>query len=580
MKKSILSLSFTTLFLLASCGGGKTPIDSISSIGNSSTGGSSLDANYSNVTPLDLGTGFNSAYYPDTSKVKLRSGKVDVTLVFEGTEPGWEAIATEYERLMKGGVVVALDTKYSSDTYADKLQYEMTNSKTDWDIVEGNLGGANTDSTCIDMYSSIFTNNAYCANKKWNTVLEDNAYTTLSTSGTRILNSQYLQTAFFVNKVAMNKAGEKGYKNSNGAVANPVTWDDLLSLCSCMVQAGYPNPLGISLDDDSVGSTQFTWLERIYGDYYYRNEYDESMIDVKDSTGAVVPYHVDLTSQDPEQHTDYDLCYTKLFSKTLDPNSSLTYVGAKSAKYREYLEQFQGMKPYLMLDAASTSFSEMRSMFQTQSKGTSSPQVMLDYAGEGLAYTAKDDDSFSVDFFDYPKMISKGGYIKEGTLMRDVGGSGGYLSIIGHNSEQNALNLDFLKFFLTPYGQSIYYKALAATSAVPQGLTTVINDYVLIPEKWQSFFKTDKITFTGLSDSNPYVALYLRYLGTDNDSPKDHNKLMKRYLTGTGTDALTTNGFMSSWHDALMTAWPIFASNQGWNVNCYKYPGESTTYGG
>ena len=48
---------------------------------------------------------------------------------------------------------------------------------------------------------------------------------------------------------------------------------------------------------------------------------------------------------------------------------------------------------------------------------------MLDYAGSGLSFN--DVDGFSMDFFDYPRMVSEGGYIDDGTIMRDVGGNGG-----------------------------------------------------------------------------------------------------------------------------------------------------------
>ena len=275
MKKKVFALSAlvmacTTMF--AACGGG----------GNDSAGGG--NGNTITAKPLtvnELGAGFNEAYLPDASSINQYSGKIDVCLDFEGTQSGWRALAEEYKRLQGGAVEVNINTIYAGSNYGLKLNTELTNPNTDWDIVEGNLGYDSTYKYCIDMNAAIASYNPYCGkDTQWINVLEKAAYTTKEADNSGksiILNTEVMQTCWFINEVALEKAGEEGYVNDSGEVAYPETWDDLISLCGYMQDAGYSNPLGISLADASVKSLQFSWLLRVYGDYYYRQFYQYIM---------------------------------------------------------------------------------------------------------------------------------------------------------------------------------------------------------------------------------------------------------------------------------------------------------------
>lgn len=565
-KLSIISALTAAIMLTAAVGckgktsvspGGEEPTDTI------------------RVDPLDLGSDFNPAYYPVKEKITQREGKIDVVIVFNGLQPGWRALAREYERLHSGAVTVKLyEDNYSSATYKDALTYQITNKNTDWDIVQGNIVSSLINKYCINMYTYVNGRNAYAGNKTWSNVIEEDAYITDKTgtnTSTYIMNSESLLTAWFVNTVALQAAGEQGYTNKNGEAGNPVTWDDLINLCDCMQKAGYSNPLGISLTKDSIGEYTFSWLLRVYGDYYFRNEYEGIMKNKN--------YVYDPTSENPENDINYAIDYTWLFNKVLD-ESSEKYIGPKSAKFKEFIGQFNKMKSYLPAGAKQTTMEEMRNRFQTQTNGKSDPQIILDYSGSGLGFLSSETSNFKIDFFDYPQMVSEGNFVPQNTVTRDVGGNGGYLSIIDHDSAQDALNLDFMKFVMSPYGQTIYYDALSKTSVTPKGLTLVKNNLVKIPENWKAFFATDKISFTGLADNNEFVRNMILNLGGNKTLPDTRNELYMNYLAGTGGDAINTNTFSTRWATALLKGWNEYATAQKWNVNCYKYPGNGTQYGG
>lgn len=556
MKKRLMAiacLAFAGTFAFSACGGGSGEGNS----GNVTTG-------YISVENLDLGSSFNAAYYP--KNVKQQSGQIDVVILFEGTAPGWQAVADEYERLHSDAVYVKLDTNQIASTYTQNLNAEFTSNNRTWDIVQGNLSGGNSSNYCYNMQSAVYAPNAYAGGNNWVSVLTEEAYLTDKSGGntdTYIMNSESLNTAWFYNKVAFDAAVEKGYKNAADKAEAPLTWDDLMSLCECMQAAGYENPLGISLATDSISASQFTWLLRVYGDLYYRNEYNNIVLNEG--------YEVDLTAENPEANTAHSVNMNSLFN-TILASGGANYVGAESAKYQDFLGQFAKMKDYLLTDAGQLSFAQMREEFRAQSKGKESPQIFLDYVGSGISFSLS--DKLEADFFDYPRMVSD--FVDENTLVRDVGGNGGYLSIVNNGAAQNALTLDFMKFFLSPYGQTVYYNALEAGGIAPKGLTTIDNSLISVPASWQSFFNSDKISYTGLSDNNPYITYFIRSLSGEPKTSELANQIWLDFLVSGTVDA---EEFGAQWQDTMMEDWKTFCDLKGWNDGCYLVPGGNTNEG-
>ena len=555
--------------------------------------GASTNGGTITVDPLkaeQLGEGFDATYLPNTSKIKQYSGKIDICLDFEGTQGGWQALANEYQRLQGNSVVVNVNTNYSGSTYSQRLNDELTNKNTDWDIVEGNLGYGSTYTYCIDMRSSLSAPNPYCGatNASWADVLESIAYKTkeADNSGVSyILNSEVMQTCWFVNDVAFNAAVEKGYKNLYELPQYPVTWDDLILLCEKMEEAGYTNPLGITLCASSIESLQFSWLLRVYGDYYYRQFYEYIMAGEAGSEWE----NYDAKATVVENNAGYGVKYAKmlnmLFEKDCDFGAG--YVGYTSEVYLDMVSQLARMKGHLMQNVSSTEFGALRDQFEAQSdKGA--PQIILDYQGFGITYEqAEKAGTFELGYFDYPTMIS-GKYssgkmrgediVPVGTITRDIGGNGGFLSIINHlgDAAQNELNKDFIKFVMSPYGQTIYYKGLAENGAVPKGLSSVKNDLVVIPNEWKSFFDESNktIKFSGDVDANPFLGWGVRYALGETATQKViceywRNLLMDGLAAG---QQLNVNSFAAKWDTAVRTDMATIVAKNGWPNEFWKNP--------
>lgn len=583
-------------FFIASCGGttGGTNSESESeslseSIVDSTQSGESTESSPSEEVPKgmitakplsleELGAGFDSKYLPDTRSIRALTGKIDVCLDFEGTQAGWEALADEYERLQGGGVQVNINSTYAGSTYADKLNTELTSPTTDWDIVEGNLGYSNTRAKCVNMYPSIAGPNAYCGvGAKWVDVLKPEAYRTKEADNSAvsyIMNTEVMQTCWFINDVAFQAAVGQGYVNADGFAEYPVTWNDLINLCEKMELAGYTNPLGITLCSASIESLQFTWLLRVYGDYYYRQFYKYIM----DGPAGSEWENYDPTARVVENNAGYGHKYSKILALLFDTecNFGPGYVGFTSDLYRDFVGNLAKMKGHLIKDVAVTEFSALRDKFETQSGGMGAPQILLDYQGFGINYEKAESSDFQLGYFDYPVMESE--FVPAETITRDIGGNGGFLSVVNQlgDAAQNELNKDFVKFVLSPYGQTVYYKGLAAAGRVPKGLSTVKNELVVIPSEWIDFFEESNqtITFSGDVDANVFLSWGVRYTcGYTQGQSIICDNWRGLLMTGLAEEqTLTVAAFAAYWDTAVRTDAHAMSVDNGWAEEVWNNP--------
>ena len=523
--------------------------------------------------PLDLGPSFNSEYYPQKENNRVAtivSGssskmRIDVALDFDGTEAGWQAIADEYMRLCGNIVDVKLITGLDTASYTERLRNEEVNPKTDWDIVQGNLLNSSA-SHCVNLMDTIRSSkNQYAGNKPWVDVLEENAYITDVTGSTDyayLLNTENLSTAWFINTDSASKA--------NITNVEPKTWGDLISILDKYQEAGYKYPLGLTLNSDSINNSQFSWLLRIYGDYYFRQSYKYTSKTFKTATNTDDVFTYDKTAENQESYSSFTFSYNRGLCLMMDEECPY-FMGAGSDLYADFVEQFAKLAKYIRPSAYSQSFNDVRTSFMAQKDGNNgdeAPQVFLDYTGSGLQFLSTDALKNNIDLFDYPTMKTE--FVEDGTLTRDVGGNGGYLALFNYmNKKQQDLNKDFLKFVLSPYGQTIYYNALSEKGLSPKGLTTVKNELVVIPEAWKGFFQNTKVTFTGLADSNKITGFGAIALQGVSAVQRKSVELWQGILRT--KNQITVTKFASDWHYILLTEWKNVASMYNWKEDSWQY---------
>lgn len=391
-KISALLLSSSALLLL-SCNKG---LDSNKSGGKISADLLSLE---------ELGDDFNSSYLPAKDKIEQRSGTIDVNLDLEGQSSGWDAVAREYERLQGGSVTVNVDNTRSGTSYQESLQQQLQNANTDWDIVQGNLGGTYTFSSCINLSSYGREKNYYLGldengdGREWQSVCDNITFLNVESGkpdDVYMLNTENMQTCFFVNDVAIKAAKDQGWTNKSKSNDYPETWDDLISLCTYMEKAGYSHPLGMSLSDASIHSGELTWLTRIYGDYYYRQFYSLS-------ANARGWDNYDPTNPNIESALGYTTLNGVIANLMFDentlenyPENTFGYVGfgnpdqnnQASDIAKDFISNLLKMKGHFVSDVGREQ-KDIRDEFRTQSKGKDSAQIFLDYLGNGISFNKK-----------------------------------------------------------------------------------------------------------------------------------------------------------------------------------------------
>lgn len=543
--------------------------------------------------------GLAETYYPNLERLdaenaeEVLAGKVDVDLIFGTTLDGWKAVADAYSRLQPGVSVELHD--HSDSTYNESVTNAARDDSTDWDIFHGNRLGTRLNAVGYNFTSTLQSDNHYAGlsddpdldpgtSRTWQEVLERDAYITDksgSNTACYTLNSESLSTAWFVNQTAFADAVKQGYLNADGKPETPKTWEDLINLCACMVKAGYTHPLGLSGNEASVNASQFAWLFRIYGDQYYRDMYPAINVQEGDKTWTDTSYEFkfDLNATQPETDRGYNPSHTRFWNSVLDENETygaaknIPYVGAKSDKFACMLENFYRLKPYLPVDFATVDFATLEDRFASNSS-KSAPMILLDYTGYGLSFGLQE-RNFEIDFFDYPAMTCEHeeNHVTA-TLVRDVGGNGGYLSAINHKDEmQNKINVDFVKFFMSPYGQSVYYSALKTAHQAPSGLSTVLN--VAVPEDWQTFYESDKIEFNGLCDVNWYNNLFIYHVNGLDTTISEHLTAVQNLYKADGAEAVAA--FQTRWDAAVREGYSKLCETMKWSKDIWMKPGDKVS---
>lgn len=458
-------------------------------------------------------------YQPNVTETY--TGSINITMVLDETLPAWEAVVAEYKKFQPN-VTVSLNNR-TAEEYATLLTNDLNNSNGVIDIFQGNVVNPLLATKAYDMFRHISEKNQY-ADTIWANVLERDAYITMDREGEAyILNSNSLMTAWFYNVEALEGSGI--------SVDDLKTWDDLMDACQTLKDDGWANPLGIGGSKTEILERQFAWLVRIYGDQYYRSEYPNIQYQPGDYgySDLLGGFEMDNDDPDIELKAGYNMSELRLAKVMWDENDA-NYVGVKSEKFAEFWANMLKMKPYLPSSFVTTSQDDMRNEFIKNNK-ESSPVFFLELLGWGASFNGLMENSenpFTLGAFDYLPM--QGEYV-ESQLVRDVGGNGGYISMRAGTKEKNEVNLDFIKFFMSPYGQSIYFDALERNGLVSEGLPTV--KYVEIPDEWKEIYDNPRISWNGLADRNKFTVEMLLGLNDATYSATNYDSISALYNGGT-----------------------------------------------
>ena len=405
----------------------------------------------------------------------------------------------------------------------------------------------------------------------WSDVMSDQLME-IGAASSNLLVSQETVTGIFINTSALVEAG---YVDADGKAKIPTTWNEMMDACATLKKAGYTAPFAIG----EMTGVAMEWVIKVYADQCYRDLLDDVQQQVGDYNfkQATADFGFSLSDDQPEYDSKYNINTMRVYNALLNKSSnSPYYVGAGSDRFNCFMSNFLKISDYLSPTFAEETITTMQQNFLAGTKD--SPVFMPCYLGFGVSIMNTEGVDFEWDVIDYVPMectcdvpCNKNGgcdhvdndathnectkHIRT-TVTRDVGGYGGYIGLYtyGKSEDQIALYLDFIQFFLSPYGQSCFYYGLEEGGGSPKATTGIYG--TVAPAAWDSFFQsTSKVVFNGRAAENEFVQ-YLSFGHASYDSYTSLRTAMGNALRKGGADALKT--LTSEWESSLLSTYQSF----------------------
>lgn len=517
-------------------------------------------------------------------RAKQESGDMEGTLYIDRAFllelSGWEYVTEAYSAIYPG-VEFELHNYASGTDMATAIGTPMEAGAHNIGIMQGNYVKSYLKTTGYNFQSGILDDiNPYAGVGEdgegivWSDVMSDQLIE-IGGENVNLLVSQETVTGIFINTSALVEAG---VVDASGNPKIPTTWNEMMDACAKLKAAGYTAPFALG----EMTGQPMEWMIKIYADQFYRDMLDDVQQQVGDYNykQASADFAFSLTRTDIEQDSKYNINTMRVYNALLNKNSdSPYYVGAQSAKFNCFMSNFMKLSEYLSVTFAEESLTAMQQNFLAG--GKDSPVFMPCYLGFGVTIMNTEGVDFTWDVIDYPPMectcnvpCNQGSGCDHvdndathnqctkhcrTTLTRDVGGYGGYIGLYtyGKTEEEVALYLDFIQFFLSPYGQSCFYYGLEQGGGSPKATSGIVG--TVAPESWNSFFQSaSKVVFSGRAAENPFVA-YLSFGPTGYDSTTALKTAMGNALREGGTSALTT--LCNTWDATLAKTYEQYFKN-------------------
>lgn len=512
---------------------------------------------------------------------KRQSGKMEGTIyidrAFLAEMSGWEYVTEAYSALYPD-VEFELHNHASGKDMATAISTPMAAGAHNIGIMQGNYVKNDLKNYGYDFQSGILDEiNPYAGVGEdgegivWSDVMSDQLLE-IGAASSNLLVSQETVTGIYINTSALVEAG---VVDADGKAKIPTTWNEMMDACAALKKAGYTAPFAIG----EMTGVAMEWVIKVYADQCYRDLLDDVQQQVGDFNykQAAADFSFSLSDTQPEYDSKYNINTMRVYNALLNGNSdSPYYVGAGSDKFNCYMSNLMKISEYLSPTFAEETITAMQQNFLAGTKD--SPVFMPCYLGFGVSIMNTEGVDFEWDVIDYVPMEctcdvpcnQNGGcdhvdndathnectkHIRA-TMTRDVGGYGGYIGLYtyGKSEEQIALYLDFIQFFLSPYGQSCFYYGLENGGGSPKATSGIIG--TVAPEAWDSIFEAAaKVVFNGRAAEKPFVQ-YLTFGHANYDSYTSLRTATGNALRKGGSDALKS--LVSEWESSLLSTYQSF----------------------
>lgn len=415
-----------------------------------------------------------------------------------GAEEGWKAVSEAY-REMHPDVDIVIDLK-DSESYADWVTTVVNSTDPAVDIAEFGLGNA----SALDMldYADYLDLESPYSGGIWRDQFDATAVgTSLVTGEQDTLSLNSTQVMWMYNVEIFEKAG----------VEPPETWDELIAVCEKLQAAGY-QPITIDGDYFSFTTMTFKWLTQVYtdqitrslinvyraqeGDYCYDPDIDgawsydvndpwnDATSEVTQNIVRVVAACKDGTySLDTEENAAMWTNFAKVFPG---------YAGGEAmfgTGFDNVANVFYQGKAAMMINGGWGIIDYMRMMEEFKESGSYVNENGEEISGE----------IFTLGTFSMPSMTGDAFEAEA----RTIEGPTQNLTVLSKDQEHNDLVMDFMMYYSSAEGMSIYLEALLGAGGIIDG-PVLVHD-VVYPEEIAKAF--EEVEYLG-SVANGYANVF------------------------------------------------------------------------
>ncbi len=400
-----------------------------------------------------------------------------------GAEAAWTALADAYME-KHPDVNVVVDLK-ASENYDQWIQTTFTSDNPNADIVNINLAGDAKTGKAINLMEYVDNDSPY-SDGTWREQFNmDKQVINTADNTWDCLSLDSVQVIWLYNADIFEEAGAEV----------PTTWDELITACEKIQAAGY-QPIAMDGDYTSFYSQTMGWLAQIYmdqtnrsdvlincaqeGDYCYDPDIDGTWeYDVTDpfnddsSKVTQNPVRAFAAVKDGTRRGDTDGAkavwtnFAKVFPTYAggDAFFGTNFNGGKTLFY-------QG-KAAMMVNLASGIVE-----YDNDMKAAEAGEEVTDSDGNTIENVKR----FNLGSFDMPSMTGD----EFEADARTIEVATGFVGAISKNQEHDDQVVDFLMYYSSEEGQSIFLNAGIEDGLVPQGKSLVYG--VTYPEEMQAAF--------------------------------------------------------------------------------------------
>ncbi len=406
------------------------------------------------------------------------SGTITISLYSQvGVEEAWTAVGEAYEALHPN-VDVVVDLK-PQDSYADWVKsmfQSYDDALPEADLVYGNLAGSDRTDKVINFFDYVGDDSPYSDGDWIDQFAFDMQQIDAATGNWDCVSISGVQVLWFYNADIFAEVG----------VEPPKTWDEFVTVCEKISAAGY-QPLAIAGDFQSFWAEQMGWLAQVYADQTTRSQIEivraqegDYCYD-PDIDGAFKYDPTDPHNDDAANVTNNPVRFWKAFVK--DGTIRADSEGMKTAwsNFAKIFPKYAGAENFYGTDAngAKTLFFQQKAAIylsgswffgdylNTMSSVEAGEDVVI--GADDAAVTLTGLEKFGLGTFAMPSMEGPG--IEAPARTIEV--ATGFLSAVDKDPDHNDMVVDFLKFYTSSQGYSVFMEALIANKGVPDGLPLV-----------------------------------------------------------------------------------------------------------